>query len=293
MNLRAAKAIPDKKVEEWVLSLDLLSYLYDKNIKEKFIQSFKHWLKCSEFNKLENIHLYTNIKICNGTAHAFDTFHWRYRNKRFLFFKGEFMYHKACFKDSINWEYLDNTELTRGDAVIISVPFSDFGRQHETLPIILDTCDYFNIPVLLDFAHLPCTKNINVDLGHKCIDMLTFSLSKAFHGAENLRIGLRFEKEDKDDSIDILNSVNMINNLSLGIGLEYINKFNIDYNWKTYKDIYYQVCSYKNLEPTDCIIFGSGGEEYKEYNRGSYINRVCISDLIGKEINARICKMGT
>ena len=85
----------------------------------------------------------------------------------------------------------------------------------------------------------------------------------------------------------IVNSVNMINNLSLGIGLEYINKFNIDYNWKTYKDIYYQVCSYKNLEPTDCIIFGSGGEEYKEYNRGSYINRVCISDLIGKEINAK------
>ena len=33
MNLRAAKAIPDKKVEEWILSLDLLSYLYDKNIK--------------------------------------------------------------------------------------------------------------------------------------------------------------------------------------------------------------------------------------------------------------------
>lgn len=286
MDLRGAKAIPDNKMKEWVNSINSSSYLYDGDIKSKFIQKFKHWLKCSELNKLENLHLYTNIKICNGTAHAFDTFHWRHKTKRFLFFKGEFMYHKACFKDNINWSYLDDTELTSKDAVIISVPFSDFGRQHETLPSILDTCDHLNIPVLLDFAHLPCTKNINVDLSHKCIDMITFSLSKAFYGAENLRLGIRFEKEDIDDSIDILNSVNMINNISLGIGLEYMNNFSIDYNWKTYEQIYYQICSYKNLEPTDCIMFGSGGEEYNDFNRGSYINRVCVSDLIGKEINA-------
>ena len=285
MNLRGAKAIPDNNLKEWMTSLNSSQYLYDTNIDKKFIQAFKHWLKCSEFNKLENIHLYKNIKICNGTAHAFDTFHWRFKEKRFLFYKGEFMYHKACFKDKTNWKFLEDTELKRGDALIISVPFSDSGRQHETLPVLLDTCDYLSIPILLDFAHFPCAKNINIDLRHKCINMLTFSLSKAFHGAENLRIGIRFEKEDSDDSIDILNSVSMLNNISLGIGLEYITNYSVDYNWKTYKDSYYKICSYKNLQPTDCIMFGIGGEEYNDFNRGGLFNRVCISDLIGEEIN--------
>ena len=151
------------------------------------------------------------------------------------------MYHGACFKKKVDWGYLNDTEITENDAIIMSVPFSDYGKQHPTLSGILTTCDAMNVPVLLDFAHLPCTKNINVDLSHKCIDMITFSFSKAFHGAENLRLGIRFEKEDTDDSIDILNSVNMVNNMSLGIGIKYMNTFTIDDNWEKYGKIYYKV----------------------------------------------------
>ena len=33
------------------------------------------------------------------------------------------------------------------------------------------------------------------------------------------------------------------------------------------------------FEPPD-IMFGIGGDEWKEYNRGNDINRVCISELI-------------
>jgi hypothetical protein len=34
-------------------------------------------------------------------------------------------------------------------------------------------------------------------------------------------------------------------------------------------------------------MFGLGGKEYKEFNRGGKMNRVCISELIGKKINDR------
>lgn len=190
------------------------------------------------------------------------------------------MYHAACFKKKVDWGYLNDTEITENDAIIMSVPFSDYGKQHPTLSGILTTCDAMNVPVLLDFAHLPCTKNINVDLSHKCIDMITFSLSKAFHGAENLRLGIRFEKEDTDDSLDILNSVNMINSMSLGIGIEYMNMFTLDHNWYKYGKTYYKVCRENNLEPTDCIMFGIGGDRWKDYNRGNDTNRVCVSELI-------------
>ena len=78
----------------------------------------------------------------------------------------------------------------------------------------------------------------------------------------------------------------MVNNISLGIGLEYINTYELDYNWNRYKKIYYEICKENNLEISDCVIFGIGGEEYNSYNRGSDVNRVCVSDLIGEKINA-------
>ena len=32
-------------------------------------------------------------------------------------------------------------------------------------------------------------------------------------------------------------------------------------------------------------MFGLGGKQYEEYNRGSDVNRVCISELVGQKIN--------
>ena len=77
----------------------------------------------------------------------------------------------------------------------------------------------------------------------------------------------------------------MVNRVSLSIANTLIKEYSVDHNWNTYHDQYYQVCKEKNLEPTDCIMFGLGGEEYKEFNRGGKVNRVCISELIGEKIN--------
>ena len=62
--------------------------------------------------------------------------------------------------------------------------------------------------MLLDFAYYPCTKNINLDLEKfSAVETITFSISKAFYGAEFLRVGMRLQREDKDDGIDVFNSV--------------------------------------------------------------------------------------
>jgi hypothetical protein len=39
------------------------------------------------------------------------------------------------------------------------------------------------------------------------------------------------------------------------------------------------------LKPSDCVIFAFGGDEYKELNRGTEVNRLCISYLIGDKID--------
>ena len=44
---------------------------------------------------------------------------------------------------------------------------------------ILEQCELLNVPVLLDFCHLPVSKNVFIDLKkYSCIETLAFSFSK-------------------------------------------------------------------------------------------------------------------
>ena len=244
------------------------------------------WISASGNNKLIGLDLFPSQKLVCGTVQAFDHFYFRHKNKRFRFHKGEFMYHSACLKHGCDWEYIEDEPLEHDDVLITSVPFSDYGRQHVDLEYYLDICNSLEIPVLLDFAYYPCTKNINVDLAQwKCVETITFSISKAFYGAEFLRVGVRCERVDTDDGIDVFNSVEMNNRIDISIANSLIQNFPVDWNWQQYTTAYNQAIEDKNLLPTDCIMFGIGDDKWKDWNRGSDVNRVCISELIGEIVN--------
>ena len=286
MNLRGAKPVVDSKIREFIENINPSTDLYNENIQSEFIENFYKWICSSKLNNLTGLNEFTNRKLVAGTAQAFDHWYWRHQHKRFRFFKGEFMYHSAVLKHGGFWEYIDDAIIENNDALIISVPFSDYGRQHPELENLLNECNYRNIPVLLDFAYYPCTKNIQLNLSdYHCVETLTFSMSKAFYGCEFLRVGMRLERKDTDDGIDVFNSVEMINRISLSIANKLISNYSVDHNWNTYADLYAQVCEINNLAHTDCIMFGLGGENYSDYNRGTEVNRVCISELIGEKIN--------
>lgn len=291
MNLRGAKPVNDNKIKEYILALDVLQDLYDENIADRFKNNFVKWLDSSKKNNLKGLKEFSNIKLCNGTVQSFDHFYFRHSDRFFRFYSGEFMYHQACLKNNGQFQYLDEGKLAAGDALILSVPFSDIGKQHAHTESLLMHAEDLKIPVLLDFAYYPCTKNIDIDLmKYKCIETITFSISKAFYGAEFLRVGLRLERNDIDDGIDVFNSVDMHNRISLSIANKLIAKYPVDWNWDQYSDVYREVCKEKNLEETDCIMFGLGGKEYKDFNRGGTVNRVCISELIGEKINGNSSK---
>jgi len=286
MNLRGAKPVNDNRVKDFITKINPTKDLYNETLAEEFKTNFLNWILASGNNNLKGVDDFSNVKLCAGTIQAFDHFYFRHKNKRFRFYKGEFMYHQACLKHGCDWAYIEDDILEQGDAFITSVPFSDIGRQHHDLESILHICNSLDIPVLLDFAYYPCTKNINVDLTKwKCVETITFSISKAFYGAEFLRVGMRCERLDTDDGIDVFNSVDMHNRMSLSIANELIKTFDVDWNWLQYNNIYNQVITEKKLTPTDCIMFGLGGEEYKDFNRGGSVNRVCISELIGEKLN--------
>ena len=286
MNLRGAKPVTDNAIKKFITELNPVNDLYNEELPSTIIKTFMKWISDSGNNKLTGLDLFPSQKLVCGTVQAFDHFYFRHKNKRFRFHKGEFMYHSACLKHGCDWEYLEDAPLEWDDVFITSVPFSDYGRQHVDLEYYLHNCNALGIPVLLDFAYYPCTKNINVNLAQwKCVETITFSISKAFYGAEFLRVGVRCERVDTDDGIDVFNSVEMNNRIDISIANSLIQMFSVDWNWQQYAPFYNKVIEDKDLLPTDCIMFGIGGDKYKDFNRGSDVNRVCISELIGEIVN--------
>ena len=209
----------------------------------------------------------------------------RHNNKRFRCFKGEFFYHQANWKKFYNWCYLEDDRIQTNDAVVISFPFSDYCKEHPKMKEILDECERWEVPVLIDCAYYVIARDINFDFTeYGCIEEITFSLSKGFHSATRLRAGVRYSKRHYDDNIDIMNEWNQYSHLSAYLGSKLLSHFPEDYVMNKFRDKQLKFCKENNLIPSDCVPFAFGDEEYKQFNRGTEVNRICISYLIGDKL---------
>ena len=256
-NVNGLQPIPNLKHEIFFKSINPSEFLYNPNISEGFLKLFIDWLKNSKNNNIKGLDNFSILKFSNGSVQIFDHFYLKYHEKRFRFFKDEFMYHKAVCKHGLKYEFMENDSIKSNDAFLISMPFTRKGFVHPELYDILNQCESLNIPVLLDFCHLPVSKNVIINLTeYSCINTLAFSFSKMLWGAEHLRIGIRLQKKDDDDGIDVFNSVGMINRMSVGMAKEIIKNFEIDYNWNTYSKRYNDYCSKNNLTVTNNILYG-------------------------------------
>lgn len=276
---KSATPIPNasirQEIENYVLN--------DRHVdKEEYTKTFADWLLSSKNNTITHLNDFVNKSFTYGTVQSFDHFFLRHKNKRFRFFKGEFMYHQASLKYDAHWSYLNDDYPRYDDAVILSVPFSDSGMMPPELNSLLHQCQKKDVPVLLDLAYFPTAKNLEINLSYKCIETVCCSLSKAFDGAQYLRAGIRFQRTNIDDGIDIFNSVNMFPHHTMSAACYLMNKFSVDYNWNTYETHYEEICKNLNLQPTNTIMFGLSQTDYQEFNRGNDWNRVCISEDIGE-----------
>lgn len=250
---------------------------------QEYLSTFRSWITSGTHSSLNGLDAFTHTSFTYGTTQSFDHFFIKHRHRRFRFFKGEFMYHQASLKHGFYYKYLDDEGLQSYDAVIISIPFSDSGTTPINLDKIFNKCNNLGVPVLIDLAYFPLSKNLHLNLNQKCIETITASLSKVFDGAQYLRAGIRFQRENIDDGIDVANSVAMVPHHTLAAACHLMNTYPIDYNWNTYEETYKNVCKQLKLKFTDCLMFGISFDNYKEYNRGNNWNRVCISEDIGKE----------
>lgn len=253
------------------------------DINKEFCQTYLDWIKQHPHNTtgLDN---FKYAVYSHGTSEAFDKFYMKNLNRRFRIFKSEYLYHQLAWRNSkLNWDYIEDGKLDGNDAVIISYPFADTGNKHEQMDFILHNCSALNIPVLIDCAYYTISSELDFDFNHKCITDITFSLSKTFPVA-HARIGMRLTKEDDDDTLFVYEKANYQNRLGAILGLELINNFSSDYIVNKYRTTQIKFCKITNTKPSATVLFGIGGDEWIDYNRGSNTNRLSFHNYLNKGV---------
>ena len=286
---RKIRAINDPEVIKFIKLTfkkhkSLYKSLNDENIHLKFLKEYIRWIKSSKLNKLKNLHKFKFACFSNGSSQAFDYFYAKYKNRNFRVFKGEYFYHHLSWRNHFkSWSFIDDLNIKKNDALIISLPFSDTGSKHPKMEELIKICDKKNIPVLVDCCYFSMCKDINFDFNHKSIKVISFSLSKAFP-VSRLRIGMRLTREDDDDPLFFLNKLGLVNRNSSFIGLKLIKKFKFDFIYNRYKELQKYYCNKMKLIPSNVVTLGIGGKKWKAYNRGGTKNRLCLSSLYEKKI---------
>lgn len=266
-----------------------------ERIKTDFLELYRDWMfRCFDFTGVD---LYQHACFTQGTTESFAQFYLRYRDQhRLRIKKGEYFYHQMMrslwFSDRFAW--LDEDDLRAGDVVLISVPFADTGGSHPDLDHVLDQCDLLGIPVMLDLAYLNLAVGSvfdqSIDLARPCIKYVVSSLSKVFP-VENLRIGIRLQKELDEDQLYVINekNYNYINLLSAYVGHGMMQRFAPDHVFNTYRPLQLELCQALDLAPSSCFVFGIDQHgRFPEYNRGGATNRLCFSRVW----DGRIKKLG-
>lgn len=270
-----AFSIKDSVVVEYMKSLNLLESLWEENITKDFCSNYRDWISKTKNNTIKGLDLFPYSVYSNGTTQAFEMFYIRNRHRRFRCFKGEYIYHQLAWRNNWpDWKFIEDDALRPNDAVVISLPFSNTGNEHDQLEWLLETCIILGIPVLVDCAYFGTCKNLNFDFTKSCITDVVFSLSKTFPVA-HARIGMRLTRIDDDDLMFVYDKINYNNRIGAKLGLELIKNFSPDYVYDKYANQQKIICDDLDIEPSNTILFGLDHKgRYPEYSRGTNTNRL-------------------
>lgn len=268
-------SICDTEIVGYIKSLDIVSGLWIDDITSNFCKIYVDWIATTKNNAVTGIEDFKHSVFSNGTSQAFDMFYIKNKHRRFRCFRGEYVYHQLAWRNSFpNWKFIEDDALRSNDAVVISLPFSNTGNEHDQLKWLLDNCTALEIPVLVDCAYFGTCKDINFDFTSKCISDVVFSLSKTFPVA-HARIGMRLTRIDDDDLMFVYDKINYNNRIGAKLGLELIKQYSPDYIYNKYFEQQKNICNRLDIVPSNTILFGLDyHNRYPEYNRGTNINRL-------------------
>lgn len=274
MDFGSAFAIQDPETVKVLREPMDLQCLNSDTVIDEFLYEYDAWIKSTHSNTITGLEDFKYRCYSNGTTEAFDKFYMKNATRRFRCYKGEYMYHRLAWRDKFHWQWIEDAPLHKNDAVVISLPFANTGNKHEHYHDLMRKCSELGVPVLVDCAYFGVCRSEHIDVAYPCITDVVFSLSKTFPVAY-ARIGMRYTKEDDDDTMFVYHKISYNNKVGAALGMKYFERFSPDYMAQKYLDKQLDFCEALAVEPSKTILFGNDYlDQYPEYNRGGNSNRL-------------------
>ena len=247
LQVERPKPLSDRHIESEIQKI--LHGNWDHDITDQVYTDFKQeceeWIFNSKLNNLKGIDTFTRKDVIIGCTQFIDNL---YMQGPVQVLRGDYRYHERLGLAYVK----DVGSLIPDIPLIIAMPFPSIGAPHQDMEEILHECKIKNIAVHIDGAWISCCRDITFDFNHVAIRSVGISLSKGLGLGWN-RIGLRWTRQSKADSVTIMNDFRMNNRALVMIGLHFIRNLEPDYLWNTHGERYYKVCKDFNLTPTKSI----------------------------------------
>jgi len=242
-----------KNVQNKTMKYILSSY-------EQFISAFEKSLIENKSIEITGLESFKQKDVIVGCNHFIDEMIMTHGLDNVQHFGGYNYYKKLDGKSK--GVTLDTLE--GGKPLILECPFPQFGGLHPDQDKILKKCNDLKIDVYLDCAWLPVSWDIKIDLNEPCIKGMAISLSKCF-GLHWSRIGVRWLKEEKQDSIWLQNQHNMISFPNVMLGKYYLDRLPMNYLVEKYREKYYELCKSLDHKPGNVIMISHAHDNSSIY----------------------------
>lgn len=259
----------------------------DYNCQEEYLEYYPQWIMSSETCNVKGLDTFPYRFVSLGVTQTLDWFHlecarqgWRMRLLR-----GEYPYNRDVFNFD---EFIDDEPLAKGDAVIISVPFSASGDLHPRYEEIMETCNKLDIPVMVDCAWFGTCYDLHWSLEYECIKVVAFSTTKGLQTG-NWRSGICFSKWNHG-SLAVQTEWHHGIHMNTYISLLLMKNFSPDYTPNLYRKSQEEVCKYFGLTPSKTIHIATGDDQWDYFSRDGAYNRINLRFPLFDHLNGDFYK---
>lgn len=230
------RAYNDKKIISWLESLNFDLFHISQNQ-----QDFDNTL-------LPNIGIHWNeyrYEPMASTSHTVLEFMNKYRDRKTVFFSGDFWMFEHLVKNKI--ENID--QIDEKSALVISYPFFEYFEKHKQMDEIMMKCEQLGVPVMLDLIWLPLCKQKPMIKYSDCVEVISHSFTKLIPLA-GIKCGIAFWKSPVE-SHKITYPLG--NRLGAWLVSNFLQKFGYDHALQ-YVNLQNKWCNRLGLQPTNMVL---------------------------------------
>lgn len=291
---RGTGPIVDRRIVRAIASVSMKEVLergaWNEGLQEEFLSTYTDWIRASEATPVAGLEAFPWRYFVNGVSQGYDIFFLEHKGRRFRALEAEYPYVRLSVP---SFALVETDELRSGDALTLSAPFYADGSVPPRYRELLDRSEQLGVPVMIDAAYFGTCYGARFDFTHPAIEMLSFSLSKAF-AAQSFRIGILYSKRPLPYLEELQAQSRYYNRVGAYVGLRLMRQFSADFIPSSYRDAHRRVCAELDVIPSRCVMLANLRDDDERFDAiledarferptlpSGVRRRICVSAYLG------------